>query len=268
VSHIRIAYALILETFQAILGNWNMAIRSMAMPLIAPILGIAVLAFGIGATGQILPNGRIAIGGGAFALLLVLLCFLAIGPIAVAIRWHRFGLLGTVPRWGLEITKWGPGFGYFGRILLVGLCSLLILLILMFPSYLLIDKGMNGFRIAIGQIPEPFTLKNLVISSIAAAITTAFFLKLAIILPAAAIGRNIRLVEALRASETYHFIVYVTLGLFLHLAPMLLNAVLSELPLNNLSSLMIAPFLMAMWFMFGIGLLTTIYAHCFRSQTA
>ncbi len=268
VTNIRIAYALILETFQAILGNWNMALRAMALPLIAPICGIVLLGIWAAKTGRILPNGQINLEGGIWLLFIILICVAAVGPIAVAVRWHRFRLLGEIPSWGLAVTKWGRGLGYFGRILLVGASSLAILLILMIPSYFLMDKGPQGFRIVIGQMPDPFTLKNLVVSSVVAAFTTAFFLKWAIILPAAAIGRNVTLGAARRASETYPFTVYATLGLFLHLAPALLDAVLAELPLNNISSLLTAPFLMAMWFMFGIDMLTTIYIHCRAQQTA
>ncbi|MGV8949484.1 MAG: hypothetical protein ACOH2M_00160 [Cypionkella sp.] len=239
----------------------------MALPLIAPICALFALAYWLGMSGPIHPGGRLEIGNGSAALMIILPIMAACGTLVVAVRWHRFRLLGEMPRWGLAITQWDKGLGYFGRLVLLAICSLLITAVLMIPGYFLIDKSATGFRLPIGNLPQPFTLKNLVLGSAIVSITTAFFLKWAIILPAGTIGKNLSLGIALRASGRYHFTTFLTLGLFLHLAPMLLDAILSELPLNNISGLLLAPLLQALWFMFGIGLLTTLYSHIREAGT-
>lgn len=267
-KNLALAALLLKAAFLSIGRNWGMALRASFVPVVLPLgilIGWLYWAFTSGYARRYLPehvggNGDLPV----FAIALAVLA--AIGTLSAAVSWHRFDLRGDVPRLLNPLPGFRPVLGYLGRSLLVGLITILICVVLTLLVFPLTDRGPQGFNFRLGALPEPLTWRNLLLSTIVWTVVTALLLRWSLILPGGAVGRNLSLREARLAAGRVPLPVFVLLGLFLHLAPIGLDQLLSELPLGGYGALLLLPFILLFWFMFGVALLTTLYAYCVEER--
>lgn len=268
--NIFILAALVLKaTLLSIGRNWSAVLRAAFLPLLVPVallLGWAYWAYTSGYGQRFLPrhvggNAELPIIAVAMGMIIV------IGTLAVAVTWHRFDLRGEVPRAldprpGLSWT-----LAYLGRTLLLGFMTGLLAAVMMVPILPIADQGTDGFDFALGELPEPMTLRNFILSTVLWTFLSALMLRWSLILPAGAVGRNMSLREARQAANArLPFPVFLTLGLVLHLAPIGLNRLVEEMSLGPIGALVLLPFILLFWFMVGIAVLTTLYAHCVEDR--
>jgi hypothetical protein len=261
------AWRILAMTFLSLGRNWSVVLRAAFVPLILPLGVLAAFgwwAYTSGYALRYLP--RHVGGGGEFPLLpLVLVALAAFGTLPVAVAWHRFDLLGEHPRALFPRVGFGRSLGYLGRSILIALVTILTALVLLVPLVLLASNREQGLRIEFGALPEPLTPFNFLASSVLLALVVGLVLRWSLILPGGAIGRNLSLREARQAASLIDFPVFLLLGLFLHLAPIGLDYLTSELA-TGVGEILILPFILLFWFMFGIALLTTLYAHCVEGR--
>lgn len=253
-------------TFQSIGHNWSSVLRATFLPMIVP-LGL-LLAWGSWAwtSGYMLRYFPTHVGGQAdfpfFAAALALL--FALGTLPAAIAWHRFDLKGEAPRALRPRLHFGLSLGYMGRSLLIMVIMVLLGIPLMLLIVAFIEKGPGGgFTFNLGALPEPMTPRNFLLNTVFWAILMAFILRWSLILPAGAVGHKMTLREAREAAKArFGLGVFLLLGVFLHLAPIAIDRLLAEMALSGVWAVLILPFVFLFWFMFGIALLTTLYARC------
>lgn len=250
----------IVELFQ----NWSAALKS-AWFLIVPttlLIGWAVWAYKSGAMLAYLPKH---VGGGdQFPILALVLGILAlVGTLPAAVNWHRFALVGDVPSAMRPRFQFRLSLGYLGRSILLILLAIPIAFALVLASMPVADRAADGFSFNAGELPHPLTAKNVVLSALVVGVIYAFVMRWSLILPAGAIGKKMTFAESkAAASAKLGFLGFFLIGLFFHFAPILLNSILAELPLENLGGLLLVPFILLFWFMFGIAFLTVLYNHC------
>jgi hypothetical protein len=266
-THFLTAWRILAMTFLSLGRNWPVVLRAAFVPLILPLAALAGFSWWAYTSGYAVRYLPRHVGGGAelpvFAIAMIMIA--AVGTLAVAVTWHRFDLLGERPRAldprpGLSWT-----LGYLVRTLLIALVTLLTALILLLPLVILGSSRDQGLRIEFGALPEPLTPFNFVASTVLLALVAGLVLRWSLILPGGAVGRNLSLREARHAASLIGFPVYLILGLFLHLAPIGLDFLFAELS-AGLGAILILPLLVLFWFMFGIALLTTLYAHCVEGR--
>jgi hypothetical protein len=267
--HVSTAWQILTATFLALGRNWSAVLRAAFLPLILPLAALIAFGWWAYATGYALRYLPRHVGGNAelpvFAIAMILIA--AVGTLAVAVTWHRFDLLGEAPRAldprpGLSWT-----LGYLLRSLLILLVTFLTALIGMLPMILFIQQGPDGFNFSLGALPEPMTPRNFLLSTILWSVVTAYVLRWSLILPAGAIGRSLSLRQAREAAAArLAFPVFLCLGLFLHLAPIALDRMLAEIALGGVGSVLLLPFILLFWLMFGIALLTVLYGHCVQDR--
>jgi hypothetical protein len=266
-THFLTAWRLLAMTFLSLGRNWPVVLRAAFVPLILPVLVLAAFSWWAYTSGYALRYLPAHVGGGGQVpvLPLLLIALAAFGTLPVAVAWHRFDLLGERPRALFPRVGFGRSPGYLGRSILIALVTLLIVLVLLLPLVLLGSNRDQGLRIEFGALPEPLTPFNFVASTVLLALVAGLVLRWSLILPGGAVGRNLSLREARHAASLIGFPVYLILGLFLHLAPIGLDFLFAELS-AGLGAILILPLLVLFWFMFGIALLTTLYAHCVEGR--
>lgn len=268
-TDLKLAWRILVVTFLSIGRNWSTVLKAAFMPLILPLallFGWLSWAWTSGYMRKYLP---LHLGGQAdfpvFAFCLGLIALLGTFPVAVA--WHRFDLTGERPRALLPRPNFGLSLGYLGRSLLIGLMTLLIavpLVLLLFP---IAEKGPRGFVFQLGSLPQPLTAGNFVLNAVSWSVVMGLVLRWSLILPAGALGRKMSLRQSREAAKAHlRLPVFLALGLFLHLAPIGIDLLLAEARLGDLGTVLILPFVLLFWFMFGIALLTTLYAHCVENR--
>lgn len=261
-----VVVGLLKRTFVDLFRNWGVALRS-AWLLIVPMALLIVWAAWAYKSGALLAYLPKHAGGGAeFPVLALCLGLLAlIGTLPAAVNWHRFGLMGEVPSALRPRLNLGLSMGYLGRTVLLVLVAILITLPLVLLCLPIADKAAGGFSFNAGALPHPLTAKNVILSTLLIGLIYAFVMRWSLILPAGAIGRRMTFAESkAAASAKLGFFGFFLIGLFFHFAPMLVNGVLAELPLDNLGGLMLVPFILLFWFMFGIAFVTVLYDHCVK----
>jgi hypothetical protein len=267
-DHVRTGWQILATAFLSLGRNWSVVLRAAFVPLILPLAALAGFswwAFNSGYALRYLPRH---VGGDAQVpvLPLFLAALAAFGTLPVAVAWHRFDLLGERPRAFFPRVGFARSLGYLGRSLLIAVVTFLTALVLLLPLVLLASTRDQGLTIEFGALPRPLTAFNFLASTGLLAVVAGLVLRWSLILPGGAVGRNLTLREARQAAAArFGFPVFLLLGLFLHLAPICLNYLTSELA-TGVGAILILPFVLLFWFMFGIALLTTLYAHCVEGR--
>lgn len=236
-------------------NNWQAALQIFALPFGAALLIVMGLTTLMGLGPFFLLTGETAEFSslGPATGLLILLCFLGIW-MAMSIgvvHWHRFILLGEMPRSLMFRLSWVQALKY-----MIG--ALVIFLMLILP---LILVGMMVSMISAGFLKQGDVWVaqglNLVMNL---GFLTAF-LALSPILPAAAIDRKFKLGESLAAmsgSSKALIVCAICLTGVEFLAETVINPLVSvSWQLVALSSV----FLSAFTGLIGISLITTLYGH-------
>jgi hypothetical protein len=118
-----------------------------------------------------------------------------------AVAWHRYVLLDETPGAALPVFHGDRVLAYFGNSLLLGLIALGIALVVMFPLGLVAAGFARG--------GGPFTYLAVVVPLISIFVIAVFMYRLALILPASAVGKPIRLSEAWAATSGTNGAIFV-----------------------------------------------------------
>lgn len=250
-------------TAARVFGNWGVVLR-LSAPMILPVVVAALWFWHQITTGGIQRFQPVEQGGEGAIPVLVLVCGLlaVFGFYWLAVGWHRFEVLGERPRGLMPRAPASFALGYFGRTLLVGLVTALLLMAVGLVGLFTADRVGKIYAFYYGELPYPVTIKNLILSSLLLSAAMAGALHVSLILPAGAVGRKIAMSDSSLALRRLPPWTPFVLMLMMHLIGIVVNSVLTEAA-QGLSLLLLLPFLLMFWLVFGVALLTRVYMICF-----
>lgn len=250
-------WQIVRHSFVLLFRNFPEALKVSVGPVLAGTLAVLLLAAALGSS-PMLPTGPMTASevDGATALTALGTVVVYLFVIAwVAVGWHRFVLLedypGMVPR-----LQGLPVLAYAGRAVVVAL----LLMLAAVPAILVL--GGAAAAVGLGGSPAAAVL----ISFVAGVLFTYLWLRIALVLPATAVGRPMAIREAWEVSGRVSqeilqatFIV-VALNAF---ATILTQALFGIGPLALVANLAVS------WLtlMVGTSLLTTLYGHLVEGRS-
>lgn len=184
-----------------------------------------------------------------FAYLSLAVIIYMLGFLWIVISWHRFVLLEEYPKRWLPRFRLGPVLAYVGRFLMICLILGLFMFIIMFGLTSLGGIGSGG-AVAVNLLYLLFMF-----------VLSLAFYRFLPVLPAAAIGRPLKLSEAWAATNgaTSTLIVVV---LFAGLVNFMLSLLIGTT--SMLTPFLMWPSLLIVWMLqlfFNASLMTTLYGH-------
>jgi hypothetical protein len=194
-----------------------------------------------------LQDGVLSPDVGQFYATTIFLSLLGIvASLWIAVAWHRFVLEEEYPAGFLPRMHGGKMLGYFGRSIMIGIIVAIGVLIASMPLAM------------IAALIPPLAV---LIVPVAIGLSSILFFRLGSILPACAIGRNLSLGEAWRATQD-QVSTFIGLGLVVIVASLivLLPSLMNGDPGSVINLIYV---LVVNWFatIIGISLLTTVYGH-------
>jgi len=189
-------------------------------------------------------------GGMIFRVFLAMVAYTVLF-IWVATAWHRFILLEEYPGAIFAKVQPGPMMAYFGAsvrvFFAVMLVAIVVVLVMAFIGYILAR---------ITQVPYVLFLVNLVVQALISIIA----MRMSVVLPAAAIGENMTIKQAMSVTANAKFAILVASILIVMLTNIpvfLMNTPLAPLVSGGIYQIC------ASWLltMLGISILTTLYGH-------
>jgi hypothetical protein len=230
---------ILLHSIQMILRNLKDVLRLATVPsIIAVVVFVAVFA-------QFASSGPDLTSQPVFPMVAVLVVILACS-LWVAVNWHRFVLLEEYPKGWFPKFRGDRVFSYLGHGLLVVLFSMLALIPAAFVAFIFVaGAGIVGVFLAL----------------IPACIAMVFIYQMSVILPAAAIGRPMRLRDAFQTmNKTFGqiFVLIIASGMLQTLLRVVSERIflISDLA-GAVFSLGVEIFLAVL----QISILTTLYGH-------
>lgn len=189
--------------------------------------------------------------GGFFVVFFGALLVIWVALMNGVVHWHRYVLLGEMPRALMLRLSWRQVAKY-----IVG--GILIILLLILPFWLL---GMVAGQIAVGFVRDGNLLVAQGIMMVLNLFFTALFLALSPILPAYAIDRNIKISDAISAmSGTLGTLIVCAIGLVA--VEWAGDFLVRQLAMLNMKVAGIVGIVVQMvTAMIGVSLITTIYGH-------
>lgn len=165
----------------------------------------------------------------------------------IAVGWHRFVLLAEAPNGWLPPLRGPEMLGYFGRSALIGVLIVAVILVV-------------SLMLATLVVPIAPGLAGPVIGAGALFVGMILFYRLAMVLPAGAIGRSMGFGEAMRQTSghtgTVVVLALLTVGFTLLLeVPTLLDGT------GGLVTLIYQVVVGWIGLMLGVGVLTALYGH-------
>ncbi|MCP4820318.1 MAG: hypothetical protein GY883_14085 [Shimia sp.] len=218
--------------------NWKEALKIFLVPVSLCVLLFVVVGGALGLTSAGEPSG-------SFGLVFLLLPIVLIVAFWSVVSWHRFVLLEEYPVGWIPPFRFDRILSYLGHGLLLGLVSFVLMLPIVAVIALLAATGIEALAFVIA-IPAYIAL-------------IVIMYRLVPILPAAAIGKPLKLMESFNATKGANgAIIVLLLVLFavnfgVQLVVMALTALLA--PLGILFSLVASLFLSIV----NISVLTTFY---------
>jgi hypothetical protein len=168
----------------------------------------------------------------------------------VFVGWHRFILLGVYPKGWLPRPYLGAVFGYLAR---VGLMMVIVVLLLI---------PLTMLSAAFLMVPGT---DNVVFFGFYAVIMLVFA-RLSPILPAAAIGKDLKLKQALAATKGANVDLLVACGIYATVGiALVLGVGLFDKHLGGISVLLLIPANLFLTLL-GVSIITTIYGHYFEKR--
>ncbi|MEO1640779.1 MAG: hypothetical protein AAFU41_16175 [Pseudomonadota bacterium] len=257
------AFRIIRHAFSMIFGNFGQALRVSIGPYILLIMLIVAVIMVVGPSmTEAFPEPDAFMAPPEFSLTLFLA--LAIALVAflfvfawVAVSWHRFILLeeysGILPAIGDR-----PIWPYVGRSMLYALVIFLVAI----PLFLIV-----------GLIATPFTMSGtgigaaLIVFVIAAAILGYVWFRIALALPAVAVGQPITMGQAWAASSAMKGTIFGVSLLLMGING--LAGVLTEIVsgLAPVIGVVLEIFVQWLTLMLGVSILTTLYGHLIEKRT-
>lgn len=248
------------QTAVSLVRNWNVVLRLALIPLILPIaVMFAVIVFA--SAGSPRPAAEALRQDGTIVIIALAAFVALIGSYWVAVGWHRFDILGERPR-GFLPGGGGRVLPYLGRVLLVGLLTGLGFFVAGLIFAVAGDYSPTGFRFEFGSLPQPPTAKNVILTTVLFSVVMAGILRVSMVMPAAAIGRNMTFNESSRSMDRLPNWTPLVLSVVLHVLSILVGQITAEIGSGGLGQLLLWPFVSLFWFMFGVALLTRLYGVC------
>lgn len=250
-----IALKLVTHSLSMVWRNRLDAIR-VASPLIATTLITQLyLFFALGVNPLLGEDVDFTAAGGAGAVLFVLYALGAIAGVWTYVAWHRFVLLADYPRGVCLPIPVARGLAYFGISLLVTLIAALI------GAVLGVGFGFVGGAID-GILSNEVGVMTALGVTLAALVVIPLSLRLAVMLPAAAVGEKLGLKAAWAATRgagatLLGAAILLTLAILAVVVPVGAIAFALPAPINILLAL---PFSMFATLV-GVSFLTTLYGY-------
>ncbi len=260
------AFQIIRHAFRMIFGNLGQALRCSIGPYAILILGVAVLFAAFGGPMRMMDPDQMGRpemmgdgGTGTVLLVFLLIPFMLFIVSWVAVSWHRFILLeeyaGILPA-----ISGRPIWAYAGRSiiygLLVGLAAVPLFIVASLIAMPMAGPGMGG-------VTSPLTL---VVFVLVTAVLTYLWFRIALALPAVAVGKPITMGQAWEASKPMSgtiFGVAVLLMAINGVATILTTQIAMVLgPLAFLIDLAVQWTIL----MLGVSILTTLYGHLIEKR--
>lgn len=210
--------------------------------LVFSLLGVSpqMLAFGV-ATGRVAPEAALAISLGLVGVLFA--------SAWIAVAWHRFILLEEYP--GLLPAMPGSRIAaYAGRSILLAL----LMILLMFPLSAI--AGQVLLLTGLGQVG----LVQALVGFGLATLFTFLWLRIAVVLPATAVGRPYSLSQGWNDGTRLSSEIFNAAAIVVALN-MLVSVILGLLPIGLWPGLVAQVVLTWVTMMVGTSLLTTLYGH-------
>ena len=237
------------HSVRMVLGNFRQVLHITVGPALIAVAAIVALFFVAGVPREVFDENAGTIAHEPSAGFLFLAAFIVV-PIFflivlwIAVAWHRFILLEEYPDQLLPPFQFDRILAYLGRGLLLGLVGAAI----MFPAMFIVaafagSAPFLGFPILLVLMP----------------FIALVFYRLSIILPAAAVGKPVRMGEAWTATkgETGTFIALLVVSLLFQLVVQTAFTLLAFVPVLGallvvFASLLVLP-------MINVSILTTLY---------
>ncbi|WP_162798479.1 hypothetical protein [Sulfitobacter sp. SK012] len=176
--------------------------------------------------------------------------FFVVGYALMAILWHRYALAETEPR----PLSFGLLLGYLWRVVLLGIIQLAFSVAIMIP--LLISAAFTP-----SQGIEPNTIAILVTTFLAQIVMIWLSLRLSLVLPAAALGRPLPIVDSWRETGPLMRPLWGVAGLLAAFNTLIAKAVELTSTGNALAALTMEMPIYLIQGLLIFGVLTTLYAH-------
>jgi len=260
---------IVLHSFRLVFRNLSDALKVSLGPY---LIGLAIAALLMGmagvSPGTLLTEGMGSVTGGtdaspaqAFAGLGVALVLLFVSS-WVAVAWHRFVLLEEYPGM-LPALSGRPVWRYIGKAILLGL----ILIVAMIPVMVVVGLVMGPMVGAPGATPGPmFFVTGLIVSILVGTFLTWLSIRLGLVLPATALGREMRFRESWSTSAPLSGAILTAI-----LILVVLNIVVSALLGLLFGGTVIFGLLdlVVNWIsvMVGLSILTTVYGHAAEGRS-
>lgn len=237
-----VAWRIFIHSVQMIFNNLPQVVRIVLVPMGIGIAGIALFAvLGVSMDGT---DSEGATGGQIAGMILLALVLIGLA-LWVIVAWHRFILLAEYPQGWVPMLRTDRMLSYIGHSFWIGL----VMMGLMLPLFLVV--GVVG-----GLAP-------LIVTIVSVAVIVAgnvVFFRLATMLPAAAIGRSLRLKEAWIATEGSSVTILI-LVLILGVAQFALQLLLGLLLLVPVIGAVLMVLGTVVSGLVNISILTTLYGY-------
>ncbi|CUH51488.1 hypothetical protein [Shimia marina] len=230
------------HALRMVTGNWREALKIFLLPSVATMAFTAVFIF-ILAFLQESGFGSVLVTMVGLVGFFLFLCVL-FWPL---VNWHRFVLLEELPR------SWVPTFheqrvlSYLGNVVILWLLTLVVMIPLALIIFLSFSAGF-GKEVFWGLTPLYCFLAVL-------------WLSVSIILPAAAVGKPLRIREALAATNGAGWTLFLLLILvgILQIFLEFIGQIISVLP--DYVEMPVLAVGVAFWGLLNVSILTTLYGH-------
>jgi hypothetical protein len=200
--------------------------------------------------------GPIILGGIFVAVLAVT------GWVWTALAWHRMIALGEKPGWALPKWPGGRMLGYLGRSILIGLLiGVLAATMTAIGGLFAPELAATSSEVGFDQ-PQELGLFARVLQFVIGALLYGIYLRLALILPAQALGQPLNLHQAWEATRGGHLRLFLPLGVLLAVVEFVFTLISSLVSFGGVFDVLA----FGVMTLVGIGVLTRLYLTLFPSE--
>ena len=247
-----------IHSLKQVFGNLWPTIRIVAPILVVQFIAGWVLGYVLRANGMSL-EFMIFFGKVPVWLIIVLFLFTVIPMVWTAVNWHRFILLSEQPRGILPPFRWKSQLAYFGYLVLLLLIAALLVLAITFLFSFFLTAVTRAFGLS-ELSPLAETVLTLVFALILYVPFSVLLLRLSPVLPAAAIGKRMKIAEAWAKTEEAGGPVLVV-ALLAYLGVTVLDIAWAHMPVTPGMAFMGQMMLNYVYSLVSLSILTTIYGH-------
>jgi hypothetical protein len=241
-----ISWSIFTHSLGMVFRNFKQAVRISLVPLLIAA-GLVVVVFS--ATDMPFFSPDPAAGGsfpdvaGSGIVLAVVWLALVVISLWIVTGWHRFVLLEEYPQGWVPPIRFDRILSYFGHVLLVSLCALLALLPVLLISALL-DAG----------------VLMIILFAVGSVVASIVFYRLVPLLPAAAIGKPMKLTEAWAATRGANgtILALMVIWIVFNFAVQMGTAILMLVPVLGPVVTFVVTLVQSL---VSVSLLTTFYGH-------